>query len=102
VLEVYRLTAEFPSDERFGLSSQLRRAAYSVPANIAEGSKRAHRKDYARFLNIAEGSASELAYFVILARDLGLLDRERSDAILTELVELEKMLCTLRQKVEPS
>jgi four helix bundle protein len=100
VLEVYRFTSGFPTDERFGLTSQLRRAASSVPSNIAEGSKRAHRKDYARFLNIAEGSAAELEYFVILARDLGFLDRERSVPILAEVDELARMIYALRQKVE--
>ena len=100
VLEVYRLTSTFPGDERFGLTSQLRRAASSVPSNIAEGSKRAHRKDYARFLNIAEGSAAELEYFVILARDLGFLERERSVGVLAEIDELARMIYALRQRVE--
>ena len=102
VIEVYRFTAGFPGEERFGLTFQIRRAASSVPSNIAEGSKRAHRKDYARFLNIAEGSAAELEYFVILARDLGFLDRERSVPILAEIDELGRMIYALRQKVEQS
>ena len=55
-LEIYRLTERFPKDERFGVTSQLRRAAVSTASNIAEGSKRQHRRDYARFLNIAEAS----------------------------------------------
>jgi four helix bundle protein len=72
-LEVYRLTSGFPSDERFGLVSQMRRAAVSVPANIAEGFKKRGSKDKANFYNIAQGSLEELRYYFILARDLGYL-----------------------------
>jgi four helix bundle protein len=100
-LDIYRTTATFPEAERFGLVSQIRRAAASVPSNIAEGSKRSTRKDYARFLNIAEGSAAELEYFVILARDLGLLVKQRSDELCAEIQEIARMLNGLRKKVEP-
>jgi len=101
VLEIYRLTASFPDAERFGLISQLRRAAVSVPANIAEGSKRTSRKDYARHLNIAEGSLAELQYLVILSRDLALITAERNKAILDEAEEIARMLHALRGKVDP-
>jgi four helix bundle protein len=70
-LEVYRLTSGFPRDEKFGLVSQMRRAAVSVPANIAEGFKKRGSKDKANFYNIAQGSLEELRYYFILARDLG-------------------------------
>src|ERR1700733_7466309 len=73
VLQVYRLTKTFPSDERFGLTSQLRRAVLSVPTNIAEGSKRLTNPEYARFLNIAEGSLAETEYLLMVSRDLGYL-----------------------------
>src|SRR5439155_650055 len=73
VLEVYRLTVGFPPDERFGLVSQLRRAAASVPTNIAEGSKRQSNPEYARFLNVAEGSLAETEYLLMLSKDLGFL-----------------------------
>jgi four helix bundle protein len=75
-LSVYQLTKIFPRDERFALVNQLRRAAYSVPANIAEGSARDSKRDYLRFLFIALGSLKETEYFLFLARDLGYLSNE--------------------------
>lgn len=71
VLTVYQITTKFPGDERFGLTSQMRRAAVSVPTNIAEGFKRRGQKDKAHFYNIAQGSLEELRYYFILSRDLG-------------------------------
>jgi four helix bundle protein len=71
VLGVYRLTSAFPKQENYGLALQFRRAAVSIPANIAEGFKRYSRKEKVRFLNIAEGSIAECRYYLILARDLG-------------------------------
>ncbi len=76
VLEIYRKVREFPSDERFILGSQVRRAAISVPANIAEGYSRRKSKDKAHFYTIARSSAEELRYYLILARDLGYLSEE--------------------------
>lgn len=71
VLEIYRLTRTFPKEETYGLTSQLRRAAVSVPANIAEGFKKRGRNDKARFLNIAQGSLEETRYYLMLVNDLG-------------------------------
>lgn len=71
VLDVYRLTSKFPTEERFGLSSQFRRAAVSIPANIAEGFRKYTTADKARFFNIAEGSLEECHYYCILTQDLG-------------------------------
>ena len=71
VLSVYRLTADFPSEERFGLCSQFRRAAVSIAANIAEGFRKYTRADKARFLNTAEGSLEECRYYCVLVQDLG-------------------------------
>ena len=73
VLMVYQVTQGFPGEERFGLVSQMRRAAVSVPANIAEGFKRLGIQDKMRFYNVAEGSLEELKYYLILAQDLGYL-----------------------------
>jgi four helix bundle protein len=100
VLDLYRLTLRFPSDERFGLTSQLRRAAVSVPTNIAEGTKRLGKQDYARFLNIAEGSLSETEYLVMLSSDLGYLQRQEAEKPLSEISEIARMLYALRCKVE--
>ncbi|MFQ5930305.1 MAG: four helix bundle protein [Acidobacteriota bacterium] len=99
-LEIYRRTEAFPSEERFGLVSQLRRAAVSVPTNIAEGSKRKQNRDYARFLNIAEGSLAETEYLLLLSRDLGYLDRDIAKQSLSEVDEIARMLNSLRAKVE--
>jgi four helix bundle protein len=71
VLAIYTFTASFPKPETYGLASQMRRAAVSVPANIAEGFRRRGRADKARFMNVAEGSLEECRYYLILAQDVG-------------------------------
>jgi len=71
VLNVYKITRQFPREETYGLTSQIRRAAVSVPANIAEGFKRRGRSDKARLMNVAEGSLEEARYYLRLAHDLG-------------------------------
>jgi four helix bundle protein len=76
VLAVYRLTADWPSKERYGLTSQARSAAYSAAANIAEGSAKQGVREFRRFLNISLGSISELTYILLLARDLGYVRQE--------------------------
>ena len=75
VLQVYAATRKFPKEELYGLTSQFRRAAVSIPANIAEGFRKHSKQDKARFLNISEGSLEECRYYLILARDLGWLDK---------------------------
>ena len=100
VLRVYELTKSFPDDERFGLTPQLRRAAVSVPANIAEGSKRRTNQDFARFLNISEGSLSEIDDLLLCSHDLGYLSNSALDPIAAEIDQISRMLYTLRRKVE--
>jgi four helix bundle protein len=89
VLAVYRVTGAFPREELYGLTSQLRRAMVSVPANIAEGFSRRGKADKVRFYNIAEGSLEESRYYLILARDLGFADTEH---LMANLDEVGKML----------
>ena len=88
VLEVYALTTSFPKQETYGLSLQMRRAAVSIPANIAEGFRRRGKADKARFMNIAEGSVEECRYFLILVKDLGYGDTERLASSLEEVSRL--------------
>ena len=89
VLGVYRITENFPKHELFGLTSQFRRAAVSVPANIAEGFKKKGAADKARFYNISQGSLEECRYYLILARDLHYADTKELAA---ELDEISRML----------
>jgi len=93
------LTKTFPPEERYGLTSQLRRAALSVPTNVAEGSKRLTNPEYARFLNIAEASLAETEYLLMVSRDLGYLTPAVTKPVLVEAGEIAKMLHTLRTKV---
>ena len=97
-LAIYRLTASFPRSEQFGVTSQLRRAAVSVPTNIAEGAKRLTDREYERFLNIAEGSLAETQYLLMLSKDLGLADGP-IDTTLEQAAETAKVLHGLRVKV---
>lgn len=100
VLNVYKLSVRFPVAERFGLLSQLRRAALSVPTNIAEGSKRTGRQEYARFLNIAEASLAETEYLLMVSRDLNYITPQQAIAISKDVAELAKMLHGLRRTVD--
>jgi len=88
VLGVYKLTAGFPRDETYGLSIQMRRAAVSIPANIAEGFRKRGKADKARFMNMAEGSIEECRYYLILARDLGYGETDTLDRALEEVSRL--------------
>ena len=89
VLEIYRLSENFPKHELFGLTSQLRRAAVSIPANFAEGFKKTSLADKVRFYNIAQGSLEECRYYLILVRDLNYGDVSKLKA---DLERISKML----------
>jgi len=98
-LGVYRTTAKFPRAEQYGLTSQMRGAAVSVPANIAEGFRRVGPADKARFLNIAQGSLEELRYYFMLAGDLGYPVEEGQSAALDEV---GRLLDSYRRKIVAS
>src|SRR4051812_27957422 len=97
-LAVYRETAAWPRHERFGLVSQARRASASIPCNIAEGCGRDGDAELARFLRIALGSAAELAYLLILARDLEYVTAPRAEALAAAAAEVRRMLAALARK----
>ncbi len=98
-LQVYELTKEFPREEIYGVTSQLRRAASSIPANIAEGCGKFTQLDFAKFLNVALGSANESEYFVLLSKDLTYLSIENFEILNKLINEIKGMLISLIGKV---
>ncbi len=98
VLRVYLITSSLPSDEKYGLISQMRRAVVSVPANVAEGFKRRGRPDKVRFYNMAQGSLEEVRYYFILCRDLGY--RLDYDSVAAEAEQVARMLEGLVRSVD--
>jgi len=98
-LAAYRVTSGFPKHELFGLVSQIRRCSSSIPANIAEGCGRMGNAEFHRFLQIGCGSANELEYHLLPAKDLGYLSLPDYDSIRKELLDLKRMLVALTRKV---
>jgi four helix bundle protein len=98
-LATYRVTETFPRDERFGLTSQVRRAATSIVANIAEGCGRDGEAELARFCGIALGSASELECELMLTRDLGFMASEEYERVANDVTEVKRMLTSFIQKL---
>jgi len=97
---VYKLTESFPRHELYGVTGQMRRAAVSIPANIAEGCGRSGEGDFHRFLSNAMGSAVEVEYFLLLAKDLLFLSDMDYEALQRQVVEIQRMLGALVRKVE--
>jgi four helix bundle protein len=98
-LAVYKMTARFPKNEMYGLTSQMRRAAASIPANIAEGCGRSGRAELGRFLHVAAGSASELEYHLLLAHDLAFPGDPEYRALEGQVVEVKRMLSGFVQRL---
>ena len=100
VLEIYKFTKDFPKQEQYGLTSQIRRAAVSCPTNIAEGASRQHKRDYLHFLYISRGSLVETGYLIELSCKLGYLGRPEFDKVNSLREETSKTLYGLIQSVE--
>ncbi|HLO17228.1 MAG TPA: four helix bundle protein [Anaerolineales bacterium] len=99
-LQLYKITSSLPKEELYGLTSQIRRAASSIPANIAEGSGRNTQIELARFIHIAGGSASELEYHLILAHDLGYIDSKIYPELDIAINEIKRMLHDFEKTVQ--
>jgi four helix bundle protein len=98
-LDVYRVTTSFPAHEKYGITSELRKTARSVPYNVAEGHRRQSTLEFIRFLDIAHGSAAELETQLYLSRALTYLDEQGTDVLLQRLFEVERMLTALKRSL---
>lgn len=96
---IYKYTAEYPKDEVYGLTSQIRRCAVSIPSNIAEGSARTTKKDFSHFLAIALGSVAELETQLIISRNLNYLSEAVLDELISELISIRRMTLGLRKSI---
>jgi four helix bundle protein len=101
-IDVYRVTRTFPSEERYGLTAQMRRSAASIPANLAEGCGRQADKELRRFVRISLGSANELEYHLLLARDIGLLDSATFLGLSRHALRVQGMLATFERTLKRS
>ena len=102
VKQIYILTSQFPADERFGLTTQMRRAAVSIPSNIAEGQARRTTPEFIQFISHAEGSAAELDTQLLISVELGYCQQVIAERSLSLILELRKMLNALRRKLQES
>ena len=101
-IRIYQTTKSFPKEEIYGLTSQIRRASSSIGANLAEGCGRNTDKELARYVQIAQGSAYEVEYHLLLARDLNYLDKQTYEEYKTAILEIQKMLRSFRDKLVAS
>lgn len=99
VLKIYEITNSFPNNEKFGLISQIRRSAVSIPSNIAEGSAKESNKEFYRFLEIAKGSSYELETQLIISYELNYVDNIISNSLIKEINELQKMIYVFQIKL---
>ena len=97
---IYLITSSFPLEEKFGLTNQLRRACVSIPSNIAEGSSRNSNKEFARFLEIAVGSAYEIETQLLISFDLGFLENEKLKILIYQLEEIIKMISKFKSNLK--
>ncbi len=97
--QVYRASAQFPPEEKYGLTNQIRRAAASIPANIAEGAERNATREFLQFLGIASGSLAEVETFLILAQKLGMMSSEQSALLQEQAAEVGRMLNGLKRSL---
>jgi len=98
-IEIYKITSEYPVDEKYQLVSQMRRAAYSIPSNFSEGCGRKSDKDFNRFVQISLGSAHELEYFVLLSKDLNFMDNEMHEILTEKINHIKRKLYSLSKKL---
>lgn len=98
-LEIYKVSQQFPKEEIYGLTSQIRRAVSSIPTNIAEGCGRRTNSELANFLNIASGSASELEYEILLAKEIGYITQEQYEVWTKEIEEIRSMLAAYMHRL---
>jgi len=99
---IYQKTKEFPKEEVYGITSQLRRAIVSIPTNIAEGCCRGSDKDFAKFVQIAIGSASESEYLILLSNELGYIEKDVSEQLIEKVCEIKMMLTSLIKNLHKS
>ncbi len=99
-VNLYKITASFPSEEKFGLTNQIRRASVSIESNISEGCGRNGDKEFSRFLDIAQGSAYEVKCQILIAKDLGYLDTTKSELLTNKINEVSRMINSLNQKLK--
>jgi len=100
VAEVYKLVSDFPKVEKYGLTTQIKRSAISIPSNIAEGSGRNSDKEFLYFLSVATGSSYELHTQIILTQKLGLIDKEKTQNLISQLREIQKMIHGLQKYLQ--